>query len=257
MKKTIIFIILANSVLACIEPLDEMVFSNDTLLCGSTYDIPGAITITGNNLVFDCKTSILRGISGRSSIGVRIENADNITLRNCNIVTFDQGIYLKNVTNSLIEESAFLKNRIGIRMLESYENIIKDNNDRSNQLAVSAISSKFNVVLLGNKNIERVFCDVNACNTFKDMNTCENDDFYCSKKCSAENDNDCGVQRTEQNITIEQELPVLTPEVQEELEEEYEEQKEKTAEKRELSTLTKIIIYFLSYCFALAMIKKR
>jgi len=129
---------------------------------------------------------------GQSEIGLRLENVDNVILRNCNIVTFNQGLYLKNVTNSLIEDNSFLKNRIGIRMINAYENIIERNDDKSLQVAVSSINSKFNTIIHENKNIERSFCEVNACNEYKDMNVCQKGDFYCSKKCTPKNDPDCG-----------------------------------------------------------------
>lgn len=194
MKKEVILLFLLLIPIAaaeCVEPTDGMTITQSMTLCGKTYDIPNGIKIAASNVVFDCASSILRGIAGQSEIGVRVENADNVTIKNCNIVTFTQGVYLKNVTNSLIEENGFLKNNIGLRLLDSYENIIRDNNDKSFQFAVSAISSKFNVVMLGNKNVERSFCEVNACNEEREMNVCETGDFYCSKKCTAQTDADC------------------------------------------------------------------
>lgn len=194
MKKEVILIVLLLIPIAaaeCTEPTDGMTITQSATLCGKTYDIPNGIRIAASDVVFDCAGSVLRGITGQSEIGVRVENANNVTIRNCNIVTFTQGLYLKNVTNSLIEKNGFLKNSIGVRLLDSYENIIRDNNDKSFQFAVSAISSKFNVVILGNKNVERAFCEVNACNEEREMNVCEAGDFYCSKKCTDQTDADC------------------------------------------------------------------
>src|SRR5574341_859731 len=169
MKKEVILmflLVLPMAAAECIEPTDGMTIRENILFCSSTYDIPNGITIGANDVVLDCGTAVLRGVVGESEIGIKAENVDHITIKNCNIVTFTQGIYLKNVTNSLIEENAILKNRIGIRMLDSYENIIRENSDKSFQFAVSSINSKFNVVMLGNKEIERTFCEVNACNEF-------------------------------------------------------------------------------------------
>jgi parallel beta-helix repeat protein len=194
MKKEVLLIVLLLIPIVtaeCTEPTDGMTVTQNTTLCGKTYDIPNGIKIAANDLVFDCSGSILRGISGQSEIGVRVENSNNVTIRNCNIVTFTQGLYLKNTTNSLIENNGILKNDIGVRLLDSYENVIRDNNDKSFKFAVSAISSKFNVVMLGNKNVERAFCEVNSCNEEREMNVCESGDFYCSKKCTAQTDSDC------------------------------------------------------------------
>lgn len=194
MKKEVIFVLLLLLPIAaaeCIEPTDGMTITQDTLLCSDTYDMPSGITIAANGVALDCGTGVLRGVVGESEIGIRAEGVDGITIKNCNILTFTQGIYLKNVTNAVIENNAILKNRIGIRMLDSYENNIRNNNDKSFQFAVSAINSKYNVVMLGNKEIERAFCEVNACNEFRDMNPCEAGDFYCSKKCTPQTDADC------------------------------------------------------------------
>jgi parallel beta-helix repeat protein len=175
----------------CADLTDGMTITKDTLLCSDTYDAPSGITIAADGVTLDCGTAVLRGVVGESEIGIRAENVDGITIKNCNVLTFTQGLYLKNVTNSVVEKNAFLKNRIGIRLLDSYENTIRDNNDKSFQVAVSSINSKYNVVMLGNKEIERAFCEVNACNEFRDMNPCEPGDFYCSRKCSPQNDADC------------------------------------------------------------------
>lgn len=194
MKKEVIlaFLLLIPIAAAeCVEPTDGMSITQDILFCSDTYDIPNGITISANGVTLDCGTGVLRGVVGESEIGIRAEDVDGIAIKNCNILTFTQGIYLKNVTNAVIEGNAILKNRVGIRMLDSYENTIRNNNDKSFQFAVSAINSKFNIVMLGNKEIERAFCEVNACNEFRDMNPCETGDFYCSKKCSPQTDADC------------------------------------------------------------------
>ncbi len=194
MKKEVILVLLLLLPIAaaeCVEPTDGMTIKENILFCSSTYDVPNGITVGANDVTLDCGTAVLRGVVGESEIGIKAENVDHITIKNCNILTFTQGIYLKNVTNSLIENNAILKNRIGIRMLDSYENTIRDNNDKSFQFAVSAINSKYNVVIIGNKEIERAFCEVNACNEFRDMNPCEAGDSYCSGKCSPQTDADC------------------------------------------------------------------
>ncbi len=193
-KEALLVIIVLFSTFAaaeCIEPTDGMIITKDVLFCSSTYDISNGISIGADNVVLDCGTAVLRGVVGESEIGIRAEDVTGITIKNCNVITFTQGLYLKNVTNSFVEDNAFLKNRIGIRLLDAYENTIRDNNDKSFQVAVSAINSKFNIVMLGNKEIERAFCEVNACNEFRDMNVCEAGDFYCSKKCSPQTDVDC------------------------------------------------------------------
>lgn len=199
MRRIIFLVLLSQLAFAeCVEPIDGSVIKESVVFCVDTYDIPNGISVGADNVEIDCSTSVLRGILGQSDIGIRVENVRNFTLRNCNVMTFNQGLYLKNVTHSLIEKNAFLKNRVGIRLLESYENVIQDNSDKSYNVPVSAISSKFNVVMLGNRDIERSFCEVNACNEYRDMNVCVSNDFYCSARCNADNDNDCAGSKTSQ-----------------------------------------------------------
>ena len=252
MKYLVLFIIASVAASACVELTDGSTITESTILCSETYDIPNGVFIKASNLELDCQTAILRGLNGQGT-GIRVENADNVTVRNCHILTFDQGLLLKKVTNSLIEDNGFLKNRIGIRMLESYENTIRENNDKSHQLAVSAVSSKFNVVMLGNKNIERAFCEVNACNRLRDLQVCENDDFYCSKRCSPASDNDC-------KSTIEEnESPVLevpAPTALANIEVKTEPAPAQVPEKSKIPLPIKIIIYCFAYAIGLVVVKK-
>ena len=257
MKWIIITLLLTTmATAACIEPMDGSTIKESVIFCSDTYDLPSGISVTGDNIELDCGTAILRGNAGESEIGIRVEHATNITLTNCNILTYNQALYLKNVTNSLIEDNAFLKNRIGIRMLDSYENVIRDNNDKSHEQAVSAITSKFNIVMLSNKNLERGFCEVNACNEFRDMNPCESDDFYCSVKCSAETDEDCKAPEPvvlEEVESAEDIVERIEKEVREELPPQATEMT--VVEKRGISWQTQALIYVIAYVFVFFVIQ--
>ncbi len=251
MKWLLILLILPFVFAECVEPPDGMKISESVLFCSDTYDVPSGLSVIADNVILDCGTGVLRGIAGESEIGLKLDSVNNVTVRNCNILTFNQGLYLKNVTNSLIEDNAFLKNRIGIRMLDSYENIIRDNSDKSHQLAVSAINSKYNIVMLGNKNVERGFCEVNACNEFRDMNPCESGDFYCSKKCAAENDDDCKTPAIKEPEKVELKEDIVAK-LEEEVRRELEEQPVEMTfvPKNGLSILTQLFIYIIAYLLA-------
>lgn len=186
-----IVVILASFAAAeCVKPTDFMFVNESVEFCSDTFDIPNGIRIVASDITIDCKTAILRGNAGVSEIGILVENVKNVTIRNCQVLTFAQGLFLKNVTHSLFEKNNFFKNNVGVRMLYSYENMLRDNNDKSLTVPVSAIMSKFNVVLLGNKEIDRTFCEVNACNKPAEFNLCEEGDFYCSPSCIG-SDGDC------------------------------------------------------------------
>lgn len=260
MKWLIIVLLLCPFAVAqCIEATDGMLVKESVMFCSSTYDVPNGISVVASNIVLDCGTAVLRGNVDESEIGLRLENVDNVTVKNCNVMTFSQGIYLKNVTSSVIEDNAVLKNRIGIRLLDSFENLIRDNNDKSFQLAVSAINSKYNVVMFGNKDVERNFCDFNACNEYRDMNPCEAGDFYCSKRCSAETDGDCSplpsaIPEVKPPVkSAEQIIEQAEKEVKQELPEKRVEQKK--VENPKLPLLTKTIIFISLYIIAFVVIQ--
>jgi|GEM_PF-2640012 len=180
----LLIILLASFASAqCVKPSDFMFINESVEFCSDTFDVPNGLNVVASDITIDCKTAILRGNAGVSNIGILVENVKNVTIRNCQVLTFAQGLFLKNVTHSLFEKNNLFKNNVGVRMLYSYENVLRDNNDKSLTVPVSAIMSKFNTVLLGNKDIDRTFCEVNACNKPKEFNLCEEGDFYCSPSC--------------------------------------------------------------------------
>ena len=188
---SLMFLLLVGVVSAadCIDAFDGMRITNDTTFCSDTYDIPNGIFVKADNITIDCGTAVLRGDS-QEGTGIIIEGRKNIVITKCNMLTFHVGIYIKNSTNVLLEDNAMLKNRIGIRMLNAYENTIIKHADKSTQTPLSMITSKFNKFDM-NKPIDEEYCISNLCNEEKDINPCVNDDFYCSAKCNEESDNDC------------------------------------------------------------------
>ena len=192
--KTIFAILLSVALLPfayadCVEPYDGMIITEDVEFCGKTYDIPNGIKIEADNILVNCKTSILRG--NGEGIGITLEGRSGVEIRECTVITHDIGIFLQDSIGNLIDDNGILKNRIGVRLLNSYENVIKRNNDKSFVRAVSSVNSKFNVYDYGNKNIDQDFCEDNICNEDIEISPCVDDDFYCSAKCDSSNDNDC------------------------------------------------------------------
>lgn len=196
MKQTIILLIIGmlaiETVLGadCTELPATGLITESIKLCSDTYDAPEGIKIQADNIMLDCGTGVLRG-NYLKGTGITIANHRNITITRCNIATYNVGVYLENSSQVHMYDNAVLKNDIGVRMYNSYENLIEKHNDKSNIKAVSALVSKYNTILLGNKNIDKAFCETNACNTHRDMNPCENNDFYCSPRCTPETDSDC------------------------------------------------------------------
>lgn len=180
----------------CTEPTDSMTIKEDVVFCSRTFDLPNGLIIGADDITIDCNTGILRGNS-QSGTGITIEGRKNVLIQNCNIVTYKVGVYVKESSQITITKNSFLKNQIGVRLLNSYENIVSDNADKSTERPLSVINSKFNIFMIGNKNIETEFCEENLCNEVGDINPCANDDFYCSERCNPGNDNDCKPEQVE------------------------------------------------------------
>jgi len=264
-----IFLVLASFAAAeCVRPTDFMFINESVEFCSDTFDIPNGMRIIASDITIDCKTAILRGNAGTSEIGILIENVKNVTIRNCQVLTFAQGLFLKNVTHSLFEKNNFFKNNVGVRMLYSYENMLRDNNDKSLTVPVSAIMSKFNVVLLGNKEIDRTFCEVNACNKPAEFDLCEEGDFYCSPSCVGI-DADCSPSVTSPTIDPNVEAGSGDKEIKTEIASDdfakeasgsLEQKKEvQVMTKRDVPLLIEFVLYFSAYVlafFALRLFKR-
>ncbi|OYT32637.1 hypothetical protein B6U93_01110 [Candidatus Woesearchaeota archaeon ex4484_78] len=266
---TFLIIFSAKSLAKCITPTDGMKITENTKFCSDTYDLFKGITIEKSNIELDCNQAILRG--AKTGAGIKIKNAKNITVKNCNIATYDIAIVMNKVLFSSIINNNFVKNRIGIRALESYENKIEGNNDKSSYKAASMVNSKFNLIIFNNKNIEGSFCAENICNKYKDINPCIHDDFYCSPKCTPETDSDCREKiARKENSTIKNNKTKLrkekikktkTEEVKENIKEikknNKENKKENEKRKRNIDLKIKILIYLTTYLITFKLLKKR
>ncbi|PIN74488.1 hypothetical protein COV18_07590 [Candidatus Woesearchaeota archaeon CG10_big_fil_rev_8_21_14_0_10_37_12] len=264
MKWFLLIILLSSVAFAeCIFPMSGLTIDKNTEVCNGVYDVPGGLIINTSNVLLNCNGAIFRGTKGRSEVGLRVEKAENVTVKNCQILTFNQGLFLKEVKHSLFEGNSLLKNRIGVRLLDSFENRIQRHADQSFEVPVSSINSKFNIVLLDNRRLDKEFCKVNVCNKERNMSVCNDDDFYCSINCSYESDNDCPApkkefvkEKKEISVKISEVVQKVVPEkvtttVKEEPVEEA---------KNKLSVLLKLLIYislYLCIFFIFYQLKKR
>jgi parallel beta-helix repeat protein len=175
----------------CEAAFDLIQITKDTILCNKAYDVPSGILIKTDNVMLDCNGAIIRGTGLQDGQGIIIDHADGVTVKNCNILNYDVGVYVKEGNRNTIVKNALLKNKIGVRMLQAFENRFESNADKSLLKPVSSLASKFNSFWLVNKDLDKDFCAENLCNSAGPMNPCANDDFYCSPSCDYINDNDC------------------------------------------------------------------
>lgn len=193
MKALLLFLLLVPGVLAapCEDAYDLMRITKDTVLCNKAYDVQNGISIAADGVTLDCNGAIIRGTGLQDGQGIILDKVSGVTVKNCNILNFDVGIYVKESHRNTIIQNALLKNKVGVRMLQAFENRFESNVDKSLLKPVSAIASKFNSFWLTNKDLDRDFCAVNLCNQPGPMDPCANGDFYCSPNCAPENDDDC------------------------------------------------------------------
>jgi parallel beta-helix repeat protein len=214
MRKIIAFALifaLCPAVLAeCEAAFDLMQITKDTYLCNKAFDVPSGITIKTDNVTLDCNGAIIRGTAMQDGQGIIIDGADGVTVKNCNILNYNVGIYVKEANRNTIVQNALLKNQIGVRMYQAFENRFESNADKSILKPVSALVSKFNTFQITNKELDKDFCDVNMCNEQGFINPCEDGDVYCSPSCNYETDNDCP--QPEAPVVEEQKPVELLPE---------------------------------------------
>jgi parallel beta-helix repeat protein len=182
------YVVFAND---CFEPYNFMEINSSLSFCNKKFDLFGGIKISGSDIVIDCRNALLVGNLEIGRAGITLENVNNVTIKNCNIVAYDVAIFMKNATNCNILSNNFVKGKIGIRIYDSFENVIKGNFDSSTLKPISSVNSRFNVVLDFNKDFEEGFCEFNICTVERDLSPCVDDDSYCSPKCNSSNDNDC------------------------------------------------------------------
>ena len=159
MKKSwwiLLVILFCPVVFACDTPLDGKVYTASQNFCGKRYYIPDGIVIETDNIVIDCNNGILQG--DFKGTGVLVKDADNVVIKNCNIVNYHRGIHLKNVNSSDIFDTNLLRNFIGLRIENTNENHLYGIRDVSITKVYRAIHSFSNHIKYVNKDIEGDFC---------------------------------------------------------------------------------------------------
>jgi len=254
MRYVLLFVLVSSVVGACYAPSDGELINVSRVLCSDTFDAPNGILVSGNDFLVDCNTAVIRGVKGSSNIGLAVKNARNVTIKDCNVVTFENGMLLENVSHSRIIGNNLLKNSVGIRLFDSFENVL-DNNDKSLVKSVSAINARYNAVQLGNKGVEEGFCDVNACNTDELPAACR-EDGWCYPPC--EQDPDCAPIELAQNTTPRKSAEQIIEEFEKEVYEKRvipEPQLEHPLVSRVVPWYLKIFIYLGAYLVSFVLIQ--
>jgi len=114
-------------------------------------DASTGITIGANNIVLDCAGYTVDGMDELGTIGILASGRNNITIKNCVITDWVQGISLNNANSSLVQNNTLTSNtNFGVRIQSTADhNIIRDNIANSNTNGVSS-GTGFSVVLSTN-----------------------------------------------------------------------------------------------------------
>jgi len=100
----------------CGDTITNTIILNENLTCSGNGLIAGA-----GNITIDCRGKTLQGDG--TGKGIKVEGFDRVTITNCNIVGFDDGIYLrKSIDNTIIDVSLSNSTRTGLYLSRSSGN---------------------------------------------------------------------------------------------------------------------------------------
>ncbi|MBT6294210.1 MAG: BspA family leucine-rich repeat surface protein [Candidatus Magasanikbacteria bacterium] len=125
---------------------------------GSCFVIEG-----GNNIVLDCNSHVISGTNEALSYGIQLENSSGITIKNCTVSGFSEGIRLMSGShdNTLIDNQLVSNHKKGINISNSNNNTLTNIRTSGNLIGVTIFGSSNNVM--------------------QESNSCDNEirDFYC------------------------------------------------------------------------------
>ena len=128
--------------------------SSSYTMTNNTDCINTAFLINADNMVFDCDGFSISGPNKNSHSGIYVGARTNVTIKNCFISNFKQGIYFDNTQNSSILDNELRISNAGIRFRFALKNTIFNNNITGNDDGIELESSS-------NNNISNNFIDSN------------------------------------------------------------------------------------------------
>jgi VWFA-related protein len=117
----------------CLAPKDNLIMNSNTKFCAESYTIPLGISIGANSITLDCNGAILQG--NGADDGITLLNYDYVTVKNCSLQNYENGIYLTGtVTYSNITSNMLSNNKLDIFLSGSSvtSNAIWDNDIYAN-----------------------------------------------------------------------------------------------------------------------------
>lgn len=135
--------------------------------CGVNYYPKYGITIEKDDILIDCANAVLQGTIHQGKFvgtGISVIGRHNVTLKNCKVALYETGVLVKDSSEITLIDSSLIRNKIGIKIINSQLNFFEHNQDISIEYPVEVINSTKNVFSYTNKKITGDFCRENLCN---------------------------------------------------------------------------------------------
>ena len=127
------------------------VVQNLTLIPG-TYNLPSGIDICGfnitNNIMLDCNGATLNGSSlyGPGSIGIRNIDTNGTIIKNCNVVKYNNGIFVSHYNNLITNNTLFLNSNVGLGIASHNSTFINNNVSSNYQYGIRIVSNYSKII---------------------------------------------------------------------------------------------------------------
>ena len=133
------------------------------------------ISFTADNATLDCAGRRVDGVYSSSSYGIRSDNRNNVTIKNCNASDWWFGVYIYNTGNSLVYNTTSVSNNRGVYiMMGSGNNVSNCTLKNNHRNGVEIVSSSYsNVVELSDisyNDYNGIYVDLGAYNNFTQLN---------------------------------------------------------------------------------------
>jgi len=117
---------------ACGATLIEDTVLDSDLICNGTSAVKSALIIGANNITLDCAEHFIIGNVTKpgfppDEIGINSSSRLNVTIKNCQIKSFEEGILLYRTSFSTLENNTLAQNVLGIHLFYSDFNILVRN----------------------------------------------------------------------------------------------------------------------------------
>lgn len=150
----------------CTREIDPPRVGQSMILCADNYyphNYPQGLNITKDNIVFDCRTSVLHGQF--KNAGIVVIDRKNVTIKNCQIANYGIGMLIKKSSQIKVINANFIRNQIGLKISDSSAVVIENSFDISTQKPLQVINSTGNAFHYLNKRMAGDYCRQNQCNT--------------------------------------------------------------------------------------------